>query len=88
VLKFVLSSTSFTFNNIIYKQTFDTPMDSSLSPIIADVVMQDLEENILNRIEFGIPFYYRYVTMHSECIVTSLPTPSVQLLAPNIRAAI
>jgi len=42
-IKFVLSSTYFTFNNIIYKQTFGTPMGLPLSPIVADIVMQDLE---------------------------------------------
>jgi len=35
-IKFVFSSTYFTFNNIIYKQTFGTPMGSPLSPVIAD----------------------------------------------------
>jgi len=38
-IKFVLSSTYFTFNNIIYKQTYGTPMGSPLSPIVADIVM-------------------------------------------------
>jgi len=41
-VKFVLSSTYFTFNNTIYKQTYGTPMGSPLSPIIAEIVMQDL----------------------------------------------
>jgi len=36
-------------------------MGSPLSRIIADVVVRDLENNILNRIEFGIPFYYKYI---------------------------
>jgi len=38
-IKFVLSSTFFTFNNIIYRQTHGTPMRSPLSPIIANLVM-------------------------------------------------
>jgi len=60
-VRFVLSSTYFTFNNIIYKQTYGTPMGSPLSPIIADIVMQDLETNVLNSINIHLPFYYRYV---------------------------
>jgi len=60
-VRFVLSSTFFTFNNIIYKQTHGTPMGSPLSPIIADIVMQDLEENVLNKDHVHLPFYYRYV---------------------------
>ena len=46
-VQFVLDSTYFTFDNIIYKQNFGTPMGS---PIIADVVMQDLENEVLSLI--------------------------------------
>jgi len=49
-VKFVLDSTFFTFNNIVYRQVFGTPMcvGSPLSPIIADIVMQDIEKKALN----------------------------------------
>jgi len=47
-IKFVFSSTYFTFNNIIYKQTFGTPIRSPLSPVIADIVMRNLETSCLN----------------------------------------
>jgi len=68
-INFVLSSTYFTFNNKIYKQTFGTPMGSPLSPIVADLVMQDLEENILNSLNSRPPLYYRYV----DDIILSAP---------------
>jgi len=76
VLKFILSSTFFTFNNIIYKQTFGTPMGSPLSPIIADIVMRDLEESILNRFESIIPLYYRYV----DDIIMAAPIDKISLI--------
>jgi len=60
-VKFVLSSTFFTFNNIVYKQIFGTPMGSPLSPVIADLVMQDLETVAIKNLPFQLPFYYRYV---------------------------
>jgi len=44
-IKFVLSSIYFTFMNKIYKQIFGIPMGSPLSPIVADLVMRDLEEH-------------------------------------------
>jgi len=50
IIKFILLSTFFTFNDIIYKQIFGTPMGSPLSPIIADIVMQDLDEESLKNI--------------------------------------
>jgi len=59
-LQLIMDLTFFTFNNKFYRQNFGTPMGSPLSPIIADIVLQDLERKAL---EFGveIPFYYRYV---------------------------
>jgi len=36
-------------------------MGSPLSPILADVVIQDLESNIFNTLTTHIPFYYWYV---------------------------
>jgi len=44
-LNFIMDSTVFTFNKVVYKQIFDTPMGSPLSPIIADLVMQGLEKS-------------------------------------------
>jgi len=54
-----MDSTFFTFK--FYRQNFGTPLGSPLSPIIADIVLQDLERKAL--VEFGVevPFYYRYV---------------------------
>ena len=60
-VQFVLSSTYFTFKNIIYQQTYGTPMGSPLSPIIADIAMQDLESIALNNIGIDLKFYFRYV---------------------------
>jgi len=60
-IEFILSSTFFTFNNVIYQQTFGTPMGSPLSPIIADIVMQDLETCCLRKANCQLSFYFRYV---------------------------
>lgn len=57
----MLSSTYFSFNNTIYKQTHGTPMGSPLSPVIADITLQDLELKAVNILKFNILFYVRYV---------------------------
>ncbi|XP_071647576.1 uncharacterized protein [Temnothorax longispinosus] len=44
-----------------YMRTFGSPMGSPLSPIGADIVMQDLEERALELLSFTPPFYERYV---------------------------
>jgi len=36
-------------------------MGSPLSPILADIVLQDIEEAVLDRISAKHPFYIRYV---------------------------
>jgi len=75
-VKFVLTSTYFLFNKIIYKQTYGTPMGSPLSPIIADFVMQDLEVSCLNSINCQITFYHRFV----DDIVMAAPCNEIDLI--------
>jgi len=48
-------------------------LESSLSPIIADNVMQDLEETSLNKINFKLPFYYRYI----DDIIMAAPSDNI-----------
>ena len=60
-VEFILNSTFFKFNNKFYNQVSGTPMGSSISPIIADIVMVDLETEILPSFDFMIPWYFRYV---------------------------
>ena len=61
IVRFILSSTYFTFNDKIFKQTFGTPMGSPLSPIIADIVLQDIENKARYRLGNEITLFYRYV---------------------------
>jgi retron-type reverse transcriptase len=60
-IRFILTSTYFTFLDKTYKQTFGTPMGSPLSPIIADLVMQDLEDTAFKSLNTSCIFYFRYV---------------------------
>jgi len=60
-LKLIIDSTYFSFNDKFYRQKFGTPMGSPLSPIIADVVLQDLEKRAMDRLGIEVPFYMRYV---------------------------
>jgi len=62
VIDLVLSSASFKFNGKYYEQIYyDSSMSSPLSPILTDVVMDDLEIKCLQRLDFKIHTYYRYM---------------------------
>jgi len=60
-INLVLHSTFFTFNNKFYKQTYGAPMGSPLSPIIADLFLQKLENDVLNSLQIKPIFYLRFV---------------------------
>ena len=68
-----LNSTLFTFNNKFYKQVFDTPMGSSLSPIIAWLC------KIWKKLPFRIYKYIHYFTtdMSITHIVLALPSENI-----------
>ncbi|XP_011862988.1 PREDICTED: uncharacterized protein LOC105559345, partial [Vollenhovia emeryi] len=57
----ILSSTSFVFESQFYEQIFGTPMGSPLSPILADMVLDDLETHCLKSIDSELPAFFRYV---------------------------
>ena len=70
--KFLFDYTYFTFDDKIYKQIFGTPMGFPISPLFADMVMDDLESDYLRILKDnhnGSPlFYYRYVDDTILCV--------------------
>jgi len=60
-IRLVLESTFFVFDGTFYKQIFGTPMGSPLSPIIADLVLRDIETKAIKKLPFQLPLYRRYV---------------------------
>lgn len=72
-VQLVLSSTFFTFNGKVYRQTFGTPMGSPLSPIIANLVLQDLENKALESLSYVPSIYIRFV----DDILMAVPTDSI-----------
>lgn len=60
-IKLVLENNFFTFNGDMFLQIEGSPMGSPMSPVLADLVMELLEESALNKPLYRIPFYFRYV---------------------------
>ena len=67
-LDFIMNSTKFEFNGKFYKQKFGTPIGSVISPMMAEIVMEDLEKTVFDSLEFFVPFYFRYVDDTLLCV--------------------
>lgn len=48
------------FDRRFYKQIFGTPIGSLLSPVIVDLILQDIETSAFDKSKFTL-FYFRYV---------------------------
>ena len=69
MLKVVLESTFFQYNGSFYKQTFGIPMGSPLSPVVANIVLERIEQAALEELQQrGIKpiFFRRYV---DDCLM-------------------
>ena len=65
----------FKFNGTVFRQVTGTPMGSPMSVVIAEIVMQNIEQSIMNLISGDIIFWYRYVDDVITCIRTeAIPT--------------
>ena len=51
----LINSTKFKFNGKFYKQKFGTPIGSLISPMLAEIVMEDLERSVFERLGFVLP---------------------------------
>ena len=60
-VRYLCNNMFFTFNDVIYKQDKESPMGSKVSPIFADFVMTDLENECLSRLDFTPVIFKRFV---------------------------
>ena len=67
-------ATHFQFNNKFYKQVTGTPMGSPASVVIAEIVMQKIEEQIMPLIQNFSLFWYRYV----DDVITCMDKDEIQ----------
>lgn len=64
-LDYALTSTYFQYKNNYYQQVEGCAMGASISSVIAQLVLEDLENTIIPKLNYEIPFFYRYV---DDCI--------------------
>ena len=68
VIKFILNNNYFQFNEKYYQQIFGSSMGNPISPILADIVMEDLEIHAIQQLNVKPLFYFRYVDDIILCI--------------------
>ena len=68
LLQFTLSNNYFVFNDIIYKQVHGCAMGSPVSPVVANLCMEEIEESAISNSSVPQKIWKRYVD-HSFCII-------------------
>ena len=77
LLKLVLSNNYFVYNDTIYKQIPGCAMGSysPVSPVVANLCMEEIEKTAINAIPVSPKFWKRYVD-DSRCIIKSVVVAS------------
>jgi predicted GIY-YIG superfamily endonuclease len=73
-LELVTDNCEFSFNGQKYKQKYGSPMGSPVSPMLANMVLEDLEEQVLKNVSVKPLFYYRYV----DDVICALPENKIE----------
>lgn len=84
ILSFCLKSGYFSFNNKFYKQIDGIAMGSPLSPIIANIVMEALLDDISRSVSFNILFLKLYVDDLFLCIPKDKVSEILSIFNNNI----
>ena len=60
-LSICLKSTVFSFKNVLYRQIFDVPMGSCISPILTDILKKFVEHRAISTFHTSPKLWVRYV---------------------------
>ena len=76
------ANSAFNFQGTSYKQKSGFPMGSPLSPIAADIFLDDLESKCIASLPFQLPFHFRYV----DDIITAVPFNKIEIVKNSFNS--
>ncbi|XP_058445859.1 uncharacterized protein LOC131427008 [Malaya genurostris] len=82
LIEFCVKSSYFRFQDKYYMQTFGTAMGSPLSPILANIVMDNLLHTVTKQLPFNIPIVRKYV----DDLFLALPKDQIQYTMDTFNA--
>ena len=82
LLRLCLSSTTFCYYGTVYQQIFGTAMGSPVSVVVANVVMEHIEDLALRSSPVPIVFWKRYV----DGVLSVVPTNQVDEMIAHINS--
>ena len=82
LLRLCLSSTTFYYNGTVYQQIFCTAMGSPVSVVVANIVMEHIEDLALSTSPVPIIFWKRYV----DDVLTAVPADQVDGMLAHVNS--
>ena len=82
LLRLCLSSTTFYYNGTVYQQIFGTAMGSPVSVVVANIVMEHIEDLALSTSPVPTIFWKRYV----DDVLTAVPADQVDGMLAHINS--
>ena len=82
LLRMCLSSTTFYYNGTVYQQIFGTAMGSPVSVVVANIVMEHIEDLALSASLVPTIFWKRYV----DDVLTAVPVDQIDGMLAHINS--
>ena len=82
LLSFSLNTTYFVFEGCYYQQVFGTAMGSPVSAVIANLVMEDVEQRALASVPVSLSFWKRFV----DDVISAVSRNEIDILLKHLNS--
>jgi hypothetical protein len=82
LLSFCLNTTYFVFEGCYYQQVFGTAMGSPVSAVIANLVMEDVEQRALASVPVSLLFWKRFV----DDVISAVSRNEIDILLQHLNS--